>query len=130
LYAVDDPAEQGPASPPVPQSPPAPAGRGADGGGGGDGTAATDAAVVEPDATPEDSARGRLVTEAEGREILGRLGLPLVAGRECADVEDVVRAARELAGPLVLKLSAPGVGHRDRVGGIRLGLAGEDALRR
>lgn len=128
LYAVDDPAEQGPASPPVPQSPPASSGRGTDGSSGPEtGSGGT---APGPDASSEGSARGRLITEAEGREILGRLGLPLVAGRECADVEDVVRAARELAGPLVLKLSAPGVGHRDRVGGIRLGLAGEAELRR
>src|SRR5690606_33869019 len=71
----------------------------------------------------------RMITEAEGREILSRLGLPVVAGRRCAQVDEVVRASRELTGPLVLKLDAPEVGHRDRVGGVRLGLTGETALR-
>jgi succinyl-CoA synthetase beta subunit len=71
-----------------------------------------------------------MVTEAEGRDVLARIGLPIVAGRACAGVAEVVRVAQDLAGPLVLKLSAPGVGHRERLGGVRLGLTGAAALRR
>lgn len=89
------------------------------------------ASPVPPAPSPATAtvAQGRVVTEAEGRDVLARLGLPIVAGHRCAGADEVVRVGRRLTGPLVLKLSAPEVGHRERVGGVRLGLAGEPALR-
>jgi acetate---CoA ligase (ADP-forming) len=45
------------------------------------------------------------------------------------DAEEAVRAARELGYPVVLKAIAPGVLHKSDVGGVTLGIAGDDALR-
>jgi acetyltransferase len=46
-----------------------------------------------------------------------------------ADVEAAVAAARSFGRPVALKLDAPGLAHKSDVGGVRLGLAGDDEVR-
>ena len=70
-----------------------------------------------------------LVAEVEAREILERAGLPVVAGVVSGDVDELVRRSAQLRRPWVAKLAAANVGHKGRVGGVRLGLPDEDALR-
>lgn len=71
-----------------------------------------------------------VVGEAEGRELVESAGLPTVRGVVVDDVEAGVALARELKPPWVLKLAVKGVGHKERVGGVRVGLVNEDDLRR
>ena len=46
-----------------------------------------------------------------------------------ADADAAVAAANELDGAVVLKLDAVGLAHKSDVGAVRLGLAGDDAVR-
>ncbi|CAN5140561.1 acetate--CoA ligase family protein [soil metagenome] len=75
------------------------------------------------------TAAGAMIAEAEARTILENAGLPVVAGGEYGTADELVAAAGETAGPWVVKLSLATVGHKERVGGVILGVSGEDALR-
>jgi acyl-CoA synthetase (NDP forming) len=70
-----------------------------------------------------------LITEVKAREILTTAGLSVVRGVVATDVDNVVEAAGGLSRPWVAKLVAEGVGHKGRVGGVRLGLSEVAALR-
>jgi acyl-CoA synthetase (NDP forming) len=70
-----------------------------------------------------------LITEVEARKILTAAGLPVVKGVVASDLDELAAGARELTRPWVAKLVAEGVGHKGRVGGVRLGLSDEAALR-
>jgi acetate---CoA ligase (ADP-forming) len=69
-----------------------------------------------------------IVAEAAGRAVLEKIGIPLVRGVEVAGVDAAVRAAGELTGPYVIKISLPDVGHKQRVGGVRVGLTDGNAV--
>lgn len=73
-----------------------------------------------------------VLSEAEGLEVLARLGLPVP--------RHTTRSMREMlddsplnlgfeSGTLVLKAIVPGVNHKSDIGGVRTGLVGEDAIR-
>jgi acyl-CoA synthetase (NDP forming) len=83
---------------------------------------------AEPSGTPPED-DGGLITEVEAREILAVAGLPVVKGVVASDLDELTAGARELTRPWVAKLVAKGVGHKGRVGGVRLGLSDEAALR-
>lgn len=72
----------------------------------------------EQPATPLTRTAGTLVGEAEGREILGELGMPLAAGvlwaPPFADVPVV-------SYPCVIKAVVPGLAHRARIGAVVVG---------
>lgn len=70
-----------------------------------------------------------LITEVEAREILAAARLPVVKGVADSDLDRLLDAASGLSRPWVAKLVVAGVGHKGRVGGVRLGLADEAALR-
>jgi acyl-CoA synthetase (NDP forming) len=63
-----------------------------------------------------------VIDEAPAREILEGLGLPVVGGRLTSSPEDAAKAAAGLPAPWVVKLALSGLGHKGRVGGVRLGL--------
>jgi hypothetical protein len=65
---------------------------------------------------------GTLVAEAGARERLQAAGVAVVAGREFADAEELVAAATRMQGPFVVKLALSSVGHKERVGGVRIGV--------
>ena len=50
-------------------------------------------------------------------------------GGEAATPDAAVALAGELRGPLAVKVSLAGVGHKDRIGGVRLGLTAPDDVR-
>jgi succinyl-CoA synthetase beta subunit len=56
-------------------------------------------------------------------------GAPVVAGRIASDEDDAVRALEELGGPVALKLSRPGLLHKQRNGALALDLRDEHAVR-
>ena len=69
------------------------------------------------------------LAERESLALLAAAGLPVVDACPVADAAAAVAAARELGRPVALKLDADGLPHKTDVGGLRLGLAGDDAVR-
>ncbi|MEW2071383.1 GNAT family N-acetyltransferase [Streptomyces sp. NPDC007346] len=74
--------------------------------------------------------RGRALTHDEARELLGRYGIPVRPTLPAPDPEAAVAAAARLGYPVALKTTAPHLRHRADLGGVRLDLADEGALRR
>jgi acyl-CoA synthetase (NDP forming) len=68
------------------------------------------------------SAGQRVLGERESAPLLAAYGLPLVPTRAAATPEEAVAAADALGYPVVLKVDAPGLAHKARRGGVRLGL--------
>ena len=93
------------------------------------GPAAAAAAPRPADEADASSDSNGLITEVQAREILAAAGLPVVRGVVSSDLDELAAGAIELSRPWVAKLVAAGVGHKGRVGGVRLGLSDEAALR-
>ncbi|MEW1614199.1 MULTISPECIES: GNAT family N-acetyltransferase [unclassified Streptomyces] len=74
--------------------------------------------------------RGRPLTHDEARELLDRYGIPVRPTLPAPDPGAAVAAAARLGYPVALKTTAPHLRHRADLGGVRLDLADEDALRR
>lgn len=68
--------------------------------------------------------------EVQAMDLLRRAGLPATPCMLAADADAAVRAAAELDGPVALKIVSPDIVHKSDVGGVKLNVAGEDALRR
>ncbi|RAP63277.1 6-carboxyhexanoate--CoA ligase [Achromobacter sp. HZ01] len=68
--------------------------------------------------------------EVQAMDLLRRAGLPATPCVLAADADAAVRAAAELDGPVALKIVSPDIVHKSDVGGVKLNVAGEDALRR
>ena len=74
--------------------------------------------------------RGFLL-EHEARQLLRLHGLPVPPERLAADPEEAVAAWRELGGGrVVLKVVSPQILHKSDAGGVKLGLADAEAVRR
>jgi acyl-CoA synthetase (NDP forming)/RimJ/RimL family protein N-acetyltransferase len=61
--------------------------------------------------------------------LLAAYGVPLLRTRTVRDAEAAVAAANEVGYPVVLKSTAPWLRHRSELGGVRLDLADDDAVR-
>ena len=72
---------------------------------------------------------GDLLGEAEGRALLAAAGFRLPDGGIARSAEEAVALAGRLSAPVVVKLGVAGVGHKGRVGGVRVGVVGEQAVR-
>ena len=68
------------------------------------------------------------LTPAETRALLEAYGIPIVAERAAANVDEAVAAACELGFPAVVKTAAPGV-HKTEIGGVALDLRDEAQVR-
>ncbi len=72
---------------------------------------------------------GRRWLEAdELTELLGAYGLPLAPMHPAGDARDAADVAAGIEGSVALKAVAPGLVHRSDVGGVRVGLAGAEAV--
>jgi acetate---CoA ligase (ADP-forming) len=71
---------------------------------------------------------GRPLEEAEGLELLGHWGVPVVAAEVATSLEEALAAAGRVGWPVALKTAMPGVAHKSEVGGVVLGLEGPDRL--
>ena len=69
------------------------------------------------------------LSELDGLRMLADYGVPVIAARAAATLEDAIAAAADLGYPVALKTAATGVHHKSDVGGVRLGLADPGALR-
>jgi len=76
--------------------------------------------ILLPAATP---------TEAEAKRILAEAGIASAPEAACQSVEEAVAAARRFEGPVVMKILSPDILHKSEIGGVLLGVAGDDAVR-
>ncbi|MFD0020175.1 GNAT family N-acetyltransferase [Streptomyces sp. NPDC058382] len=90
------------------------------------GAAARIEALLGPDPDP----RGRPLEHDEARELLAAYGITVRPTLPAPDAEAAVAAAARLGYPVALKTTAPHLRHRADLGGVRLDLATESALRR
>jgi acyl-CoA synthetase (NDP forming) len=68
-------------------------------------------------------------TEAEGKRILARAGIPAVPEKACGSVDEAVAAAESFGYPVVAKILSPDILHKSEIGGVLLDLADADAVR-
>lgn len=90
-----------------------------------------DASAIAPSASP-DGAPPLLdaYNEVQAMELLRHAGLPATPCTLAADAGAAVRAATALGCPVALKVVSPDIVHKSDVGGVKLNVAGEDALQR
>lgn len=68
--------------------------------------------------------------EVEAMQVLRLAGIPVPDCTLAADADTAVAAAARASGPVVLKVVSPDILHKSDVGGVKLNLSGEDAVRR
>ncbi|MGW7094728.1 bifunctional acetate--CoA ligase family protein/GNAT family N-acetyltransferase [Streptomyces sp. NPDC054874] len=88
------------------------------------------AALIEAQLATAPDPRGRPLTHDEARELLGRYGIAVRPTLPAPGPEAAVAAAARLGYPVALKTTAPHLRHRADLGGVRLDVADEEALRR
>ncbi|WP_228181268.1 GNAT family N-acetyltransferase [Streptomyces anulatus] len=88
------------------------------------------AALIEEQLATAPDPRGRALTHDEARELLGRYGIDVRPTLPAPDPGAAVAAAARLGYPVALKTTAPHLRHRADLGGVRLDIADEEALRR
>ncbi len=72
--------------------------------------------------------RGQVLDEAESTLLLGDFGIPVNTCRIAESEAAALAAAAELGYPVVLKSAGPGLHHKSRADGVRLGLADAHTL--
>jgi acyl-CoA synthetase (NDP forming)/GNAT superfamily N-acetyltransferase len=76
-----------------------------------------------------DDPQGRDLTDEEFIALLAAYGVPLLDTRTVTDADAAVAAAREIGYPVILKSTAPWLRHRADLGGVRLDLVDDEAVR-
>ena len=71
----------------------------------------------------------QILTEFESKQVLSAYGIPVVDTKLAATEDDAVRAAKEIGFPVVLKLNSLTITHKTDVGGVKLNLGDETAVR-
>jgi acetyltransferase len=74
-------------------------------------------------------AKRTLLTEQESKQILSTYGIPTVETHVATSEEETIRIAAKLGGAVVLKLCSETITHKTEVGGVKLGLRSEKAIR-
>lgn len=67
--------------------------------------------------------------EAGAKRILSALGIRVPEEEVCETADGAVAAARRIGYPLALKLVSPDIVHKSEAGGVKLGLADDEAVR-
>ena len=70
-----------------------------------------------------------LLAAETARELLVQAGVPVIETVRCHSPETAAAAAERLGYPVVIKVDHPELTHKSDVGGVRLGLAGAEAVR-
>jgi acetyltransferase len=70
-----------------------------------------------------------ILTEVESKEILRDYGIPVVETRVARSADEAAATARALGFPAVLKVYSDTITHKTDVGGVKLNLADQDAVR-
>jgi acyl-CoA synthetase (NDP forming) len=71
----------------------------------------------------------RALTEVEAKTRLGAAGVPVIGERACATADAAAQAARALGFPVAVKVLSADILHKSDVGGVRVGLADDAAVR-
>ncbi|MGH9712188.1 MAG: bifunctional acetate--CoA ligase family protein/GNAT family N-acetyltransferase [Candidatus Acidiferrales bacterium] len=71
-----------------------------------------------------------LLTEVESKQVLACYGIPVVDTRIARTEDEAAALARTIGFPAVLKIYSETITHKTDVGGVKLNLADEDAVRR
>jgi acyl-CoA synthetase (NDP forming) len=74
--------------------------------------------------------RKGLLSEAESKQILAQLGIPIPCGTLVTNPEDAIRVAEEIGFPVVLKAQSADLPHKSDAGGVILGVKSEEELLR
>jgi len=70
----------------------------------------------------------RHLTEVESKELLKEAGIPVIESRLARSKEEALSLAREMGFPVVLKVVSPNIVHKSDIGGVKLGLGGEEEV--
>ena len=70
-----------------------------------------------------------ILTEFESKQVLKAYGIPVVDTKLAGTEDEAVAAAKEIGFPVVLKLNSLTITHKTDVGGVKLNLGGEAAVR-
>ncbi len=84
---------------------------------------------VHPEAALPPAAGLRLLPAAEAAEMVTRAGIPAAAAPLATTAEEAVGLAHQFGFPVVLKVASPDIAHKSDIGGVRLNLASEEAVR-
>src|SRR3546814_588946 len=68
-------------------------------------------------------------SEDAARRLLQSAGIPVVPAVLVTTADQAVTAAQELGGSVALKIVSPDILHKSDIGGVRLGVVGDDAVR-
>lgn len=72
---------------------------------------------------------GGFLTEPDARRLLEAVGVPTTAWRLAKEVEAAVQAARELGGAVAIKAVSARIVHKSDLGGVKLGVEGDESVR-
>jgi acyl-CoA synthetase (NDP forming) len=73
-------------------------------------------------------ASGERIDEVDAFELLSAYGVPVTASIRASSAEAAAAAAELVGYPVAVKTAMPAIGHKSDAGGVRLGVAGPDAL--
>lgn len=82
-----------------------------------------------PAALPPAASDARALSEADAKAMLRDAGLPMPAGRIARSADEAAAHAAALGFPVVMKVVSAQILHKTEAGGVRLGIASEDAAR-
>jgi acetate---CoA ligase (ADP-forming) subunit beta len=68
------------------------------------------------------TARGRMLTEVEAKDLLGKAGINVVATKLASTREQALSVAKQLGSPLALKIASEDIIHKSDAGGVKLDL--------
>ncbi|WP_313503298.1 acetate--CoA ligase family protein [Corynebacterium variabile] len=68
-------------------------------------------------------------SEEVSRDLLASVGVPVVTGVTVTDADEAVRVAADTGGPVAMKIVSPDIAHKSDIGGVKLNVEGEDAVR-
>jgi acetate---CoA ligase (ADP-forming) len=83
---------------------------------------------ADPAPIPPPTRPSQALSEWASLAFLGAAGIAVTEAHPVADAAAAVATARALRGPVALKLDATGVTHKSDMGGVALGLDGDDAV--
>lgn len=75
------------------------------------------------------TAGSRPVTEREVLDHLASFGVAIIPAVLAQDADQAAQAARDFAGPVVLKIASPDIAHKTEASGVRLNLQGDADVR-
>lgn len=87
------------------------------------------ATVADPGVAIPADLPGGFLTEPDARRLLEAAGIPTTRWQFAGDAEAAVQAARALGDAVVIKAVSPRIIHKSDMGGVKLGVRGDDAVR-